>query len=135
MSITLTDRARSERTLGTWGLMIATAMQAADALIVNVALPKLEYDLGGSVELGAWVIASYLCATAIAAPLTGWLRRRYGARRLWSTTISAFLGTSLLCALAPQATALIFFRVLQGAAGGVILPLGQAILLDSYPKE
>ena len=135
MSITLTDRARSERALATWGLMIATAMQAADALIVNVALPKLEYDLGGGVELGAWVIASYLCATAVAAPLTGWLRRHYGARRLWSTTISAFLGASVLCALAPAAAALIFFRVLQGVAGGVILPLGQAILLDSYPKE
>jgi DHA2 family multidrug resistance protein len=136
MSITVTERAaRSDRALATWGLMIATAMQAADALIVNVALPKLEYDLGGGVELGAWVIAGYLCATAVAAPLTGWLRRRYGARRLWSTTIGAFLAASLLCALAPAAAALILFRVLQGAAGGVILPLGQAILLDSYPKE
>jgi len=135
MSIDLRDRVSSDRILATWGLMIATAMQAADALIVNVALPKLEHDLGGGVELGAWVMTSYLCATAVAAPLTGWLRRRFGGRRLWSATIAAFLAASLLCALAPSAATLIVFRILQGAAGGVILPLGQAILLDSYPKE
>jgi DHA2 family multidrug resistance protein len=115
--------------------MIATAMQAADALIVNVALPQLERDLGSGVELGAWVITSYLCATAIAAPLTGWLRSRYGVQRLWSGTIGAFIAASLLCSAAPSGATLIFFRVLQGAAGGVILPLSQAILLDIYPKQ
>jgi MFS family permease len=57
------------RLLATGGLMAVTAMQAADALIANVALPQLQHDLGGGVELGAWVITSYLCATAVAAPL------------------------------------------------------------------
>jgi len=135
MSLVASEPARSAPILAIWGLMIATAMQAGDALIINVALPRLQDDLGGGVELSAWVITSYLCAAAVAAPLTGWLRRRFGTQQLWSTTIGAFLGASLLCSLAPSAVALILFRLLQGAAGGVILPLGQAILLDSYPRE
>ena len=115
--------------------MIATALQAADALIVNVALPRLEGDLGGGIELGTWVMTSYLCATAVTAPLTAWLRRRYGARRLFPGAVAAFVATSLLCAAAPSGAAMILFRVLQGAAGGVILPLAQAMLLDIYPAE
>ncbi len=123
-----------ERSLATCGLMLANAVQAADALIANVALPQLQRDLGGGIELGAWVITSYLCATAVMAPLTGWLRRRFGARRLFPGAVAGFAGASLLCALAPSIGAIILFRVLQGAAGGVIHPLSQAILLDIYPR-
>ena len=119
----------------TAGLMLATALQAADALIVNVALPQLGRDLGGGFELGIWVMTSYLCATAVTAPLTGWLRRRFGATRLFRAAVWAFIVTSLLCAVAPTGGLLILLRVLQGAAGGVILPLVQAILLDLYPRE
>lgn len=123
------------RRLATGGLMIAAALQGADALIVNVALPQLENDLGGGIELGTWVMTSYLCATAVAAPLTAWLRRRYGARRLFPGAVAAFVATSLLCTVSPSGAVLILFRVLQGAAGGVILPLAQAMLLDIYPQE
>jgi DHA2 family multidrug resistance protein len=123
------------RLLITAGLMIAAALQGADVLIVNVALPHLEHDLGGGIELGTWVMTSYLCATAVAAPLTGWLRRRYGATRLFQRAVWAFIATSLLCAVAPSGAVLIALRVLQGAAGGVILPLVQAILLDITPQE
>lgn len=115
--------------------MIAAALQSADALIVNVALPRLESDLGSGITLGTWVMTAYLCATAVAAPLTAWLRRRYGASRLFPSAVAAFVATSLLCAVAPSGASLIFFRVLQGAAGGVILPLAQAMLLDIYPQE
>lgn len=125
----------ADRTLATAGLMIATAMQAADALIVNVALPRLEADLGGGPTLGAWVLMAYLCATAVVAPLTGWLRRRYGARRLFPLAVWAFVAASLLCSAAPTAAAIIIARILQGAGGGVIHPLSQAILLDIHPKE
>ena len=127
--------ARPERLIATCGLILATALQAADALIANVALPQLEQDLGGGIELGAWVIGSYLCATAVMAPLTGWLRRRYGARRLFPGAMAVFAVASLLCALSPSAGAIIVFRLLQGAGGGVIHPLAQAILLDIYPRE
>lgn len=124
-----------DRTLATAGLMIATALQAADATIVNVALPQLDRDLGGGVELGAWVLTGYLCATAVVAPLTGWLRRRFGADRLFVGAVGGFVLASLLCGLAPSAAPLILFRVLQGAAGGLIQPLTQAMLLDLYPTE
>src|SRR5947207_9681591 len=125
--------AGAARPIAMAGLMLATAVQAADALIANVALPQLEHDLGGGIELGTWVITSYLCATAVMAPLTGWLRRRYGARLLFPGGIALFVLFSLLCTFAPNPAAIIACRVLQGAAGGVIHPLGQAILLDLHP--
>jgi len=127
--------ARYDRALATGGLMVAVGLQAADATIVNVALPRLSADLGGGVELGAWVLTSYLCATAVVSPMTGWLRRRYGGRRLFAFTVIGFVAASLLCGAAPSAVALIAFRILQGAAGGLILPLTQAMLLDLYPAE
>lgn len=126
--------AGGDRLIATCGLMVATAIQAADATIVNVALPQLQHDLGGGIGIGAWVITSYLCATAVVAPLTGWLRRRYGARSLFPTAVCAFSGAAVLCGLAPSVGAIILFRIIQGAAGGVIHPLAQAILLDIYPK-
>lgn len=127
--------AAADRQRATIALMVATALQAADATIVNVALPRLNADLGGGVALGAWVLTGYLCATAAAAPLTGSLRRRFGAQRLFAIAVGGFVAASLLCAAAPDWAAIILFRVLQGACGGVIQPLSNAILLDLYPKE
>src|SRR5688572_16615986 len=127
--------ARSDRLLATIAVMVATAMQAADATIANVALPQLQEDLGGGIVLGAWVMMSYLCANALVAPLTGWLRRRFGARRLFMGGVGVFVAASLLCALAPSRAAIILGRIVQGAGGGVIHPLAQAILLDLYPRQ
>jgi MFS transporter, DHA2 family, multidrug resistance protein len=115
--------------------MIATAMQAFDATIVNVALPRLEHSFGGGIDLGSWVMTSYLCASAVTATLTGWLRRRHGARRLFAGAILLFVLASVLCAISPSRSALLFSRLLQGGAAGIILPLAQAILLDIHPKE
>ncbi|HEX6442686.1 MAG TPA: DHA2 family efflux MFS transporter permease subunit, partial [Stellaceae bacterium] len=89
----------------------------------------------GGITLGAWVMTSYLCATAVMAPLTGWLRRRYGARALFPGSIGLFVLASLLCALSPSVAAILSSRILQGIAGGLIHPLGQAILLDLHPRE
>jgi MFS transporter, DHA2 family, multidrug resistance protein len=119
----------------TAALMLATAMQAADATIVNVALPRLEHDLGGGLWLGAWVMTSYLCAAAVVAPLTGWLRRRFGAERLYAAALGLFVGASLVCAIAPSAPAIILFRTIQGAGGGVLPALSQALLHDLHPRE
>lgn len=116
-------------------LMIATAMQALDATIANVALPQLEQNLGGGVDLGSWVMTSYLCASAVMATLTGWFRRRYGPQRLFIGSVGLFAIASVLCALAPTMFSLIQFRLVQGAAAGIIQPLAQAILLDIYPKH
>jgi MFS transporter, DHA2 family, multidrug resistance protein len=127
--------APSERRWATTALMLATAMQAADATIVNVALPRLQRDLGGGLELASWVLTSYLCAAAIVVPLTGWLRRRLGSRRLYLGAVALFVAASLLCAAAPSGIAVIVFRTLQGAGGGVIPALTQAAVHDLYPRE
>ena len=116
-------------------LMIATAMQAFDSTIANVALPQLEQSLGGGIDLGSWVMTSYLCAAAVMATLTGWFRRRYGARQAFGGAIALFVFASLLCSISPSQTTLILFRLVQGAAAGIIQPLAQAILLDLYPKR
>jgi MFS transporter, DHA2 family, multidrug resistance protein len=116
-------------------LMIATAMQAFDTTIANVALPQLEQSLGGGVDLGSWVMTSYLSASAVMATLTGWFRRRFGARQAFGSAIVLFVFASLICSISPSQTALISARLVQGAAAGIIQPLAQAILLDLYPKQ
>jgi MFS transporter, DHA2 family, multidrug resistance protein len=123
------------RRQATVALMIATAMQAFDATIANVALPQLERGFGGGIGLGSWVMTSYLCASAVTAVLTGWLRRRWGARQVFTGAVGLFVAASLLCALATTFETLIVCRVVQGAAAGIILPLAQAIILDIYPKQ
>lgn len=128
-------RGESGRRLATFALMLATAMQAFDATIVNVALPQLEKSLGGGIGLGSWVMTSYLCAAAVTALLTGLLRRRCGSLALFAGAMGAFIFASLLCAAASSPLSLILARLLQGAAGGVLQPLAQASLLDLYPKQ
>jgi MFS transporter, DHA2 family, multidrug resistance protein len=130
--ITLSSSGRRQAAIA---LMIATAMQAFDSTIANVALPQLEHSLGGGIDLGSWVMTSYLCAAAVMATLTGWFRRRYGARQAFGGAIALFVFASVLCSISPTQTALISFRLIQGAAAGIIQPLAQAMLLDLYPKR
>jgi MFS transporter, DHA2 family, multidrug resistance protein len=135
MTVEATILPSSGRRQATVALMIATAMQAFDSTIANVALPQLEQSLGGGIDLGSWVMTSYLCTSAVMATLTGWFRRRYGARQAFAGAIVLFVVASLLCSIAPSPAALIQFRVAQGAAAGIIQPLAQAILLDIYPQR
>jgi MFS transporter, DHA2 family, multidrug resistance protein len=125
----------SGRWQATAGLMLVTLMPAFDATIANVALPRLQANLGGGLEFGAWVMTSYLCATAVVAPLTGWGRRRFGARHLFEAATGIFVLASLWCALAVAPAMMICGRLIQGAAGGIIQPLAQSIILDIHPKE
>jgi DHA2 family multidrug resistance protein len=128
------DLSSSARRQATIALMIVTTMQALDATIANVALPQLERAMRGGIDLGAWVMTSYLCAAAVATVLTGWLRRRYGARGLLFGAVALFVFASLLCAAATSPAALVGFRLVQGAAAAVVQPLAQAVLLDIHPK-
>lgn len=128
-------RENSGHRLATFALMLATAMQAFDATIVNVALPELERGFGGGIGLGSWVVTSYLCAAAVSALLTGALRRRYGMAPLFCGSMSVFVLASLACAAAASPLALILARLVQGAAGGLLQPLAQASLLDIHPKR
>src|SRR5712672_4108793 len=118
MTVEATILPSSGRRQATVALMIATAMQAFDSTIANVALPQLVQSLGGGIDLGSWIMTSYLCASAVMATLTGWLRRRYGARQLFTGAIGLFVLGSVLCSIAPSATALIPFPLVQGTAAG-----------------
>src|SRR5437667_1614799 len=135
MTVTAPSLSSPSRRQAAAALMIATAMQAFDSTVANVALPQLQHSLGGGLDLGSWVMTSYLCASAVMATLPGWFRRRYGARQLFCGAIILFVAASMLCAIAPSPAALSQFRVIQGAAAGIIQPLAQSIILDIYPKQ
>lgn len=123
----------SARTLGTIALSLATFMNVLDSSIANVSIPAIAGDLGVSPAQGTWVITSFGVANAIAVPLTGWLTRRFGQVRLFTTSVLLFVLASWLCGLAPSIEALIAFRVMQGLVAGPMIPLSQTLLLASYP--
>jgi MFS transporter, DHA2 family, multidrug resistance protein len=125
----------SARVLGTIALSAATFMNVLDTSIANVSLPSIAGDLGVSPNQGTWVITSFAVANAIAVPLTGWLSQRFGQVKLFVGSVMLFVIASWLCGLAPNMTTLIAFRALQGFVAGPMIPLSQALLLSSYPRE
>jgi DHA2 family multidrug resistance protein len=120
--------------LGTLTLSLATFMNVLDTSIANVSLPAIAGDLGVSPNQGTWVITSFAVANAISLPLTGWLTQRIGMVKLFTASVLLFVLASWLCGLAPSIEMLIFFRVVQGAVAGPMIPLSQSLLLASYPK-
>jgi DHA2 family multidrug resistance protein len=125
----------SARVLGTIALSAATFMNVLDTSIANVSLPAIAGDLGVSPNQGTWVITSFAVANAIAVPLTGWLSQRFGQVKLFVGSVMLFVIASWLCGLAPNMATLIGFRALQGFVAGPMIPLSQALLLSSYPRE
>ena len=121
--------------LGTVALSLATFMNVLDSSIANVSIPAIAGDMGVSPSQGTWVITSFAVANAISVPLTGWLTQRFGQVRLFTASVLAFVVASWLCGLAPNIGMLIFFRVLQGAVAGPMIPLSQTLLLGSYPTQ
>jgi len=105
------------RALGTLALSAAVFMNVLDSSIANVSLPAIAGDLGVSASQGTWVITSLGVANAVSVPLTGWLSQRFGQVRLFMASVMLFVLSSWLCGLAPNMTALIAFRVLQGLQG------------------
>jgi DHA2 family multidrug resistance protein len=114
---------------------LAAFMEIMDISIANVALPHIAGALSASQNESTWVLTSYLVTNAIVMPISGWLANTFGRKRLFLTAISGFTLTSLLCGFAPNLPVLIVLRALQGAAGGGLQPVGQAILSDSFPAE
>lgn len=105
-------------------------MSIIDMTIVNVGLHELNTDLnhGGSIDKAQWIITAYMLAVAAVIPVTGWASNRIGNRRLWIASISLFTLASALCATATSIEMLTTFRVIQGVAGGMLMPIGQIIL-------
>jgi EmrB/QacA subfamily drug resistance transporter len=112
-------------------VIVGAIMSILDTTIVNVALQTLREDLGASLATIQWVSTGYLLALASVIPLTGWAAERFGPRRVWMTVVTAFVLTSALCGVAWSAEALIAFRVLQGFAGGMIMPIGMITLAQA----
>lgn len=121
--------------LGSFAVALATFMNVLDSSIANVAIPTISGNLGVSVDEGTWVITLFAAANAVAIPLTGWLTQRLGQIRLFVGSILLFVLSSWLCGIAPNLIVLLAARILQGAVAGPLIPLSQAILLSSFPKE
>ncbi|WP_349258799.1 DHA2 family efflux MFS transporter permease subunit [Steroidobacter sp.] len=114
-------------------LALGTFMQVLDTTVANVSIPTIAGNLGASTDQGTWVITSFAVANGISVPLTGWLMMRFGIVRTFVVAVLAFTVTSLLCGLAWNLSSLVFFRVLQGAASGPMVPGSQALLLLLFP--
>ncbi|HET6933407.1 MAG TPA: MFS transporter, partial [Candidatus Angelobacter sp.] len=110
-------------------VMLGTFMEVLDTTVVNVSLPHIAGNLSASTDEATWVLTSYLVSNAIVLPLTGWLANHFGRRNILLVSVGGFTVFSFLCGLAPNLPALIIFRVLQGATGGGLQPLSQAILM------
>jgi DHA2 family multidrug resistance protein len=116
-------------------IMLSATMEMLDTSVVNVSLPHIAGSLSATVEEATWVLTSYIVANAIILPISGWLASYFGRKRLLMTVITGFTVSSLLCGMAPSLGWLIFFRVMQGTTGGGLVPLSQAILLETFPVE
>jgi len=114
-------------------LTIATFMELLDTSIANVSLPHIAGGLGTSLEEATWVLTSYLVANAVVLPLSAWLSRVFGRKNYYMTCVALFTLSSFLCGVAPNLGTLIFFRVLQGVAGGGLAPSEQSMLVDAFP--
>src|ERR1700676_361214 len=114
---------------------LAAFMEVLDTSIANVALPYMGGNLGASNDQSTWVLTSYLVSNAIVLPISGWLAGAFGRKRFFMTCLLMFTVSSLLCGIAPSLGLLLFFRVLQGAGGGGLQPMAQAILADTFPPE
>jgi MFS transporter, DHA2 family, multidrug resistance protein len=116
-------------------VMSSTFMEVLDTTVVNVSLPHIAGSLSSSVDEATWTLTSYLVANAIILPMTGWLANNFGRKRLLMASVTGFTVASFFCGLAPSLPFLIIFRVIQGACGGGLQPLSQAILLEAFPPE
>ncbi len=125
----------SDRMLATVAVMLATLMQVLDTTIANVALPHMQTSLQATPESINWVLTSYIVASAMAIPITGWLADRVGRKPLFIWTVIGFTAASVLCAVAQNMPEMVLFRALQGVCGAFILPLSQSVLFDVNPPQ
>ncbi len=114
---------------------LAAFMEVLDTSIANVALPYIAGNLGASNDQSTWVLTSYLVSNAVVLPISGWFASVMGRKWFFMTCLVIFTISSLLCGFAPSLGAIIIFRILQGAGGGGLQPMAQAILADTFPPE
>jgi len=137
MSATVAAEAPASSALNPWLIAplaaLAAFMEIMDISIANVALPHIAGSLAASQDESTWILTSYLVTNAIVMPISGWLANTFGRKRVFLTCIAGFTAASLMCGIAPNLASLMLLRAVQGAAGGGLQPLGQAILNDAFP--
>src|SRR6202789_2225910 len=116
-------------------VMLATFMEVIDTSIASVALPHIAGSLSATNDEATWVLTSYLVANAIIRPASGWFALRFGRKRFLITCIVIFTISSFACGAATSLGMILIARAIQGAGGGALQPLSQAILLESFPPE
>ena len=130
---------KAERHVNKWivamTVMLPTLIEIIDTSIVNVSLDHIRGSLSAGMGEATWAISSYLLANAIVIPMSGWLSRLFGRKRYQIGSIALFTTASFLCGAAWSLQSLIFFRVVQGLAGGGLVPVSQAILLEAFPRK
>src|SRR6201994_1473141 len=124
-----------DRLIVTIGVMMAVLLQVLDTTIANVALPHMQADLSASQDQINWVLTSYIVASAVALPISGWLADRVGRKRLLLISVAGFTVSSVLCATATSLGEMVAFRALQGVSGAFIVPLAPATWFDINPRE
>src|SRR5271154_6256045 len=116
-------------------VILCTILEVLDSSIVNVALPHMQGSFSASVDEIAWVVTTYLVAAGIMIPTTGWIAGRFGRKRYFIISITAFVISSAMCGAAQSLNQMVAFRFLQGIAGAALQPLSQAILMETFPPE
>ncbi|HEY1809189.1 MAG TPA: DHA2 family efflux MFS transporter permease subunit, partial [Acidobacteriaceae bacterium] len=116
-------------------VMLATFMEVLDTAIASVALPYIAGSLSATTDEATWVLTSYLVANAVILPASNWFSLRFGRKRFLITCVIIFTVASFFCGAAPTLGFILIARVIQGAGGGALQPLSQAILLESFPPE
>jgi DHA2 family multidrug resistance protein len=119
----------------TVAIMMAVLLQVLDTTIANVALPHMMASMSATRETINWVLTSYIVASAIAIPITGWLADRIGRRRLFIGSVIAFTIASVMCAMAQNLPEMVAFRALQGVSGAFLVPIAQAVMFDINPPS
>ena len=115
--------------------VLASLLEIIDTSIVNVAIPSMMGNLGATLEDISWVVTGYIIANAIVLPISAWLGSQFGRRKYYIACILAFTAASIACGLAPNLFTLIIFRIIQGFAGGALLPTSQSLLQEQFPRE
>jgi DHA2 family multidrug resistance protein len=116
-------------------VMFGTFMEVLDTTVVNVSLPHIAGSLSATVDEATWALTSYLVANAVVLPMTGWLANFFGRKRLLMAAVTGFTVASFFCGLAPSLSWLIVCRIIQGATGGALQPLSQAVMLEAFPPS
>ena len=122
-----------------WAVLIsitlATMQYAMAILVVSVVLPQMQGSLSATQDEIAWVMTFNILATAVISPMSGWLAARFGRRQVMLGSMAGFTVATLFCGIAPNLPFLVLFRIAQGAFGAPLIPIGQAIILDTFPKH